>query len=258
MHKPWNAPLKFTFQFNWKAALTVSIAFYALLSLGFWQLDRAEQKRIRQQTIGDRLSARPTPLEELDLSDGRPPEFSRVLLEGEYLTNRSVFLVNKFYQGQPGYEVFTVFKLKSTARTVIISRGWVAAGRSLKEPPNIDTPEGPVSITGIIHVPATRSFFIEQEIAEMNWPLRLHQLNIEKLASRLELPVFPFSVRLDRDSQGLLQSNWPTVDTRAERSTSYAWQWFGMAGILLLVTLVRSTNVADWLRSMRNHSEDHP
>ena len=129
MHKPWNAPLKLTFQFNWKAALTVSIAFYALLSLGFWQLDRAEQKRIRQQTIGDRLSARPTPLEELDLSDGSPPEFSRVLLEGEYLTNRSVFLVNKFYQGQPGYEVFTAFRLKSKARAVIISRGWVSAGR---------------------------------------------------------------------------------------------------------------------------------
>ena len=258
MNKPSNVPLKFSFHFNWKATVTVGIAVYALLSLGFWQLDRAEQKRIQQQTIDDRLSAKPTPIEELDLSEESPPEFSRVLLEGEYLTNRSVFLVNKFYQGQPGYEVFTAFRLKSTARTVIISRGWTTAGRSLNELPNIDTPEGPVSITGTIHVPATRSFFIEQEIAGMNWPLRLHHLSIEKLASRLESPVFPFSVRLDRDSKGLLQSNWSTVDTHAERSTSYAWQWFAMAGTLLLLTLVRSTNISDWLRSMRDHSESHP
>ncbi|MGH8499708.1 MAG: SURF1 family protein [Methylococcales bacterium] len=240
--------LKLTVRFDWKAAFTIGAAFCGLLTLGFWQLDRAEEKRQNQQMIEARLSAKPFAFEELSQSFSEPLNFQRVSLYGNYLSEQSIFLVDKFYAGRRGYEVLTPFKLKSINQVVIVSRGWTALGTDPKKLPELATPNGELHLSGAIHVPAGRSFFVDQPIRDKGWPLRLHHLNMDYIGRLFAAPVFPYAVRLDEAMPGVLHRYPPAPDMHAERSTSYAIQWFAMANLLLLGTLFGCTNIAEIIR----------
>ncbi|MCI0668023.1 MAG: SURF1 family protein [Methylococcaceae bacterium] len=243
--------LRLTVGFDWKAALTIGLAFAVLLALGFWQLDRAAEKRDRQKTIEARLSAEPVAIEDLLHKSTESLDFQRVYLKGTYLAERSIFVADKFHRGQRGYEVFTPFKLESANQLVIVSRGWTALGSGRNELPKLDTPCGELHLTGAIHVARGHPFFIDQAVRDETWPLRLNQFSMEKIGRLFPNPVFPHVVRLDEAMPGVLHRYWPLPDMRAERSTSYAIQWFAMALLLSLLTFLNFTNIADIFRSKR-------
>ncbi|MCI0653239.1 MAG: SURF1 family protein [Methylococcaceae bacterium] len=219
-----------------------------MLTLGFWQLDRAKQKRQNQQIIEARLSAKPLAFEELPQSPSEPLNFQRVSLYGNYLSEQSIFLVDKFYARQRGYEVLTPFKLKSTNQIVLVSRGWTALGPDPEKLPELDAPNEELHLSGAIHIPAGRSFFIDQPIQNEGWPLRLNHLSMDHIGRLFAVPVFPYVVHLDEAMPGLLHHYPPAVDMHAERSTSYAIQWFAMAILVLLGTLFGCTNIAEIIR----------
>ncbi|MGH8548171.1 MAG: SURF1 family protein [Methylococcales bacterium] len=229
--------------------MAVGLAFAILLALGFWQLDRADEKRGKQHRIEARLSGKPVAIE--DLIQNRPEslDFQRVYLHGTYLAERSIFLLDKFYLGQRGFEVLTPFKLKAANQIVIVSRGWTDLGSGRNELPKLDTPGGEIHLLGAIHVPAGRPFFVDQPIRDTVWPLRLNQLSVQKIARLFQTPVFPYVVRLEETMPGVLYRYWPALEMNPERSTSYAIQWFAMAILLSVITLLNCTNIADVIRS---------
>lgn len=218
------------------------------MTLGFWQLDRAAEKRQNQQIIEARLSAKPLAFEELLQSPSEPLNFQRVSLYGNYLSEQSIFLVDKFYAGQVGYEVLTPFKLKSINEIVIVSRGWTPLGPDPKKLPELDTPDEELHLSGTIHVPVGRSFSVDQPIRDEGWPLRVHHLSMVHIGRLLAAPVFRCVVSLDEAMPGVLHRYPPAADMHAERSTSYAFQWFAMAILLLLGTLFGCTNIAEIIR----------
>lgn len=246
-----NSNLKLRVRLDWKAALTIGAALAILLALGFWQLDRADQKRRRQQDIDARLSAKPVAIEDLIRSRPESIDFQRVYLHGAYLAEQSIFLDDKFFLGQPGYEVLTPFRLQSSSRLVIVSRGWTALGPDPKQLPKLDTPSGELHLIGVIHAAPERSFFVDQPIRDEVWPLRLHHLNMRKIEELFPIPVFSHVVRLDEAMPGVLHRHWPVEDTHAGRSISYAIQWFVMALVLFIITLFNCTNIGDMIRSKR-------
>lgn len=198
--------------------------------------------------IEARLSAQPLGFEELT---GIRPEylnFQRVALQGTYLGEQSIFLIDQFYSGQPGYEVLTPFKLESINQVVMVSRGWTALGPDPKKLPELDTPNGELHLTGAIHVTAGRSFFVDQPIRDRAWPMRLHHLNINDIGRFFNDPVFSYVVRLDEAMPGALVRFRPAQDFHPGRSTSYAIQWFAMALLVLLGTLFHCTNLAEVMR----------
>ena len=55
--------------------------------------------------------------------------------------------------------------------------------------------------------------------------------------------VFPYPVRIAAGEQGALTVNWQVVNMSPQKHHGYAVQWFAMAGVLLVVYLLRSSNL---------------
>lgn len=212
-------------------------------------MDRAREKRQKQQMIEARQSAKPVNIQDAVQAESELLNFQRVSLQGSFIPDKNIFLVNKLHRGQIGYEVLSPFKLKSTHQVVIISRGWTPIGFDKTDLPNMPPPSGEMHLTGVVHVPSGRSFFVDQRIRKEDWPLRLHHLKMESIAPFFEVPLFPYVIRLEENLPGALQPYWPVFKTNPERSTSYAYQWFSMAGLLVLLTLVNCTNIKEVLRT---------
>ncbi len=94
-----------------------------VISLGFWQLDRADEKRQLIALFDQRKSAPAVPISQLSLdSDLR---YRQVQVRGRYLDNRQLLLDNRIRNGQFGYDAVTPLRLEGTDEVVLINRGWI-------------------------------------------------------------------------------------------------------------------------------------
>src|SRR6476659_2440830 len=112
--------------------------------LGFWQLNRADQK-IALQTSLEARSREPV----LDgQSLARSPlaaeaqHHRRVSLRGRWLAERTVFLDNRQMDGKVGFFIVTPLALIPGSGVVLVQRGWAARHfTSRTELPALTTPE---------------------------------------------------------------------------------------------------------------------
>src|SRR5690606_19552015 len=107
--------------------LTVGLLMLALLlSLGFWQLDRAQQKRDFEAAFTAAQQANPRQVDSLSRLQ-ELPRFEPVRLRGRYEAGQQGLLDVQMHQGRAGCRVWTPFRLDSGGR-VLVDRGWVPAG----------------------------------------------------------------------------------------------------------------------------------
>lgn len=241
--------LRLKIQINWKIALGVFFIVMVLLRLGFWQLDRAEQKRqIQQDRDAQRLAA-PVSIELLNLDDQKALKGTKIKLQGHFDNTKSILVSKQIFQGRSGYEVITLFNLQAGDRLILVSRGWVSA-KHRQQLPVFTAVTGVQSLVGEIYVPADKSFFLPQKIdATASWPLRVHHFDINDISQFFDRPVLPFIVRLEKDSPGVLMRHWWETRLQTTNSTSYALQWFAMVLLLSVIIILKSTNILEIIRS---------
>ncbi len=242
-------PHRLQIHFNWKIALGVLILFLVLMRLGFWQLDRAQQK---QQILKDRdaRSLNPISIKNLTLDDTNTLNHTKLNIEGSYNNDKSILISNQIFQGRPGFEVITPFNLHSSDKIVLVSRGWIPSKADIRELPGIVPIKGLQQLLGEIHVPPSNQFFLPQKIDQPpNWPLRLHHLDISVILQLFNKPVFPFVVRLDKNNPGVLERHWQITQLKPMNSISYAIQWFVMALFLIIVSFIKSSNIREIIAS---------
>ena len=120
-----------------------------MVDLGFWQLDRLDERKDRNAEVRAAIEAEARPVEDLLGTD--PPDHTAVLVAGEYLDDASFLVANRSFEGQAGYWLVTPVRLADD-RTVVVSRGWVprtwVAGNDGRE---IVTPSGPIEVLGRIN-----------------------------------------------------------------------------------------------------------
>ena len=64
------------------------------------------------------------------------------------------------------------------------------------------------------------------------------------------------ALRLAAGQPGALSVDWQVINVSREKHTGYAVQWFSMAAVLLLIFLLRSSNLWDWLRGAPHKEMD--
>jgi len=224
---------------NWKLTLTTTVLFPVLLMLGFWQLDREQEKRAVQQLHEQRSLQAPVDLHSLPTTgtDSVDLAYLRVHLRGEYLNDRNFLLDNRLHESRPGYELITPFRTDD--RVVFVNRGWLPMGPSRQQLPALPAVDGEVRLQGTIYVPPGETFVLSdvQEQAPGQWPQVIQRIDIDRMTEALEtaVGVFPFSVRLAEHSPGALLAEWPVISMSPETHRGYAVQWFTMAAVLLLL-----------------------
>ena len=241
---------KLQFKFDWKTSALILLLLPLLVSLGFWQLDRADEKARLQALFDKRQASAAIAIDQLNVDDDL--RYQPVKLIGEFANDKSLFLDNRIYQGQFGYEVVTPFNVSNRELTVLVNRGWVKGDISRRSLPDVVGVPANVEILGQVYVPQGDMLVLEHSSSE-GWPKVTQSLNIEALAPDFDTALFPFSVRLNEGAVGFLASNWNVINLQPEKHVGYAFQWFAMSFTLLIIGFLTNTNF--WaLRKLRKQS----
>ena len=205
-----------------------------LVGLGFWQLDRAEQKRNVQAEYDVRINESPVAIGPA-LQQPAALQYHRVLIAGYYDHNHTVYLDNRVHRGVPGYDVVTPLRLENSNTRVLINRGWVPQGVDRDNLPDVTPPRSWQKITGVAIVPPADVFRLAQPQAISSvWQQVWQHMDMKRFAKVVNYPVQPIVVLLDPTiSAGGFIRKWRQPDTGIAIHQGYAFQWFSMAVLLV-------------------------
>jgi len=230
-----SAVRRWSFRPRW-VTTAAAVAFCAVsVALGNWQLRRAAEKEAAFAERAARAQEPPAalPREPVDAAQWA---WRRVLLQGEFVDDRTVLLDNRTRGGRAGYEVVTPFRAVGGAQYVLVNRGWIAAGPTRAQLPAVRAPRGPVRIEGIAVAPPGAVFALgTPDPAQRVWP----HLDLERFRAWSGLPTQGVVVLQTSDSADGLMRNWPAPQSDAAKHSAYALQWylFALISIVLYVAL---------------------
>jgi len=224
----------------WPTVVTI-VLFALLLGLGFWQLDRADQKKtLLDQYRGKQESS------VLRLAPGLKStaglNYRRATVAGHYDSRHQLLLDNRTHAGRVGYEVLTPLVMEDSRVAILVNRGWIPLVQSRDILPDVTVPEHRRKLVGRIKVPPGKVFMLGREVPRRDWPWRIQQIHLDKLSAELGRPLLPVILRLDAGEPDGYVRDWkPTPGFGPERNIAYAVQWFGLAITLLIIYLVVNT-----------------
>lgn len=104
---------------------TIGVFFVAAvcIRLGFWQLDRLDQRDTRNARVAERLALPAIPLEAA-VDDTAGLGYRRVRVHGTLDVDRSIVLAGRSRAGAPGVHLLTPLRL-GDGTAVLVNRGWV-------------------------------------------------------------------------------------------------------------------------------------
>ena len=242
----------FKIQLNIPLILLGVLLLPVLLGLGFWQLDRAEEKSlIRDQFLQKKMSD-PIAIESVDLSsDPNSYRYTNVFVKGYFNYEKYWLLDNQLFQGRLGYHLLAPLEFNN--QWLLVNLGWIEAPPLREYLPRISLPEHQVKIVGHLNVENPLPFV--QGVSEgSNWPRRIPTLDLEKLSEEFGHKFLPITLRIDPRDSMALTAYWPVINMGPEKHKGYAAQWFSMALTLLVLLVFANTNL--WQRiNYKNNNE---
>jgi len=218
---------------GWRTTILTLVLLPLMVSLGFWQLDRAEEKRHIQKAVEGQQSRPPLRLEQVDAFELSQLHYRKVRISGRW--QPEVFLLdNQVQNAKVGYHVISLFKLDNGS-FVLVNRGWMPMN-----PDRNQLPEIPMIADG----EATGDIYVNEDLikdapiyAESGWPRRVQRLHLPGLSRELGMSILPLVIRLQQDSPGALQVQWSPINMLPEKHEAYAIQWFAMSVALIVFYL---------------------
>lgn len=234
----------------------------ATVSLGLWQLRRADFKSAMAQQVDQRQHDLPLrnadwPCREVRLASQlqqRP-----VVLQGHWLTDKLVYLDNRQMDGQAGFFVLTPLRLDPAPAcgpaVVLVQRGWVSRNQNDRQSlkPVMTEPDR-VEIHGNLLAEVSQIYALGQEPAlhqGVASPLLRQNMSHTDWAAWLGQSLAPFAVRQSDSPQVPskdLKRAWPAPDVGVGKHHAYAAQWFVMAliitGLYVWFQLIRPRRAA--------------
>jgi cytochrome oxidase assembly protein ShyY1 len=211
-----------------------------MISLGFWQMDRAEFKDTLQQNISARKKLSPTGLDALPASSEQR-RYHPVTIFAEYDGIHSFLLDNITLNGQVGYHVYTPV-ITTDGRAILVNRGFIQQGTTRDQLPEISAPESNVEISGLLNLPPSRTMLLAENVQETSrWPVVLQYIDIAEISSLLGYPLYDMVLWLNPDMAGAFEYDLPVLNLNAAKNIGYAFQWFAMSAALLIIYIVVNT-----------------
>jgi len=235
---------------DWRTTLATVMLIPTLLFLGFWQLDRADEKVDLIARMDERRVLPPiTPFQAQQLRVNaladRQVAMSATFTDGQY-----VLLDNRLRSGRFGYEV--VAFVEDQGLVVPLNLGWIEGDASRQTLPEVSLPVGTHELTGRLYQPSSEAFMLGANPFPAALPGVVQQLSFADWAGDLEAqfaqPIFAFEVRVGEFEPVAFAADWATVNQTPAKHQGYAVQWFTMAAALGLAFIFRSSNIASWLR----------
>lgn len=203
------------------------------ISLGRWQMHRAEEKEARQAMLESRM-AEPAVRLTGPVPSAEPLLFRRVHAEGEWLADRQIYIDNQIVGGRAGFAVITPLRLRGSPGAVLVNRGWEPRGRDYPRAPRVEAPAGPVAVEGLATLPPARYLELSGETVTGDvW----QNLSIERYRSRTGLDVLPVVILADPPGPGLA-SMAERPDAGVAKHREYELTWFSLAATTFVLWVV--------------------
>ena len=229
--------MRLRFHFRWVPFIAAAIVVSVGLSLGNWQLNRAEQKRALQQQMMARAEFEPISLNALP-ENHISEEFRRITAEGEFISSWAVYLENRPYQGKAGFYLLMPFKLSGSEQSVLVLRGWFPRDAMDRERiPEIASPKGVIRIEGRVRA-STGKLMQLGEAAVLQPGVIAQNVDVAEFARASKLSLPNFIIEQSSDTADGLVRDWPMPSVGIDKHNAYAFQWFGLSMVAALFFLV--------------------
>lgn len=216
--------------------ILVLVLVVLFINLGFWQLNRLEERQL-ENTVGEaRYTADVVPLEELLTRSGDDSDsllYRRTEAGGTFVTEDEVLIRSQVYRGQAGFHVITPL-MTGPEEAVLVNRGWVPLILDSVPVEKAAPPPGLTGVTGWISLTEEKGSFGPPD-PESGKLTTLNRIDIDRIAQQLSYPVAPVVVNADEDGPEELPIaiDAPTFEDEGAH-LAYALQWFGFALIGLI------------------------
>ncbi|MFC4277441.1 SURF1 family protein [Achromobacter aloeverae] len=234
------------------ALLLLAAAVVVLVSLGRWQLRRADERRAILAAIERGRSQPPLMLAAdtppTDLQPWRPAQAN-----GHYRDDLTVVLDNRNREGRPGYWIATPLLLEGStpATAVLVLRGWMARAQP-GQPPAVAPPAPPgiQHVTGELAERVPRLFELwhfggaamdalpQRLPAADGKPPTVQNLDLAEYGRASGFRLLPVVLEQSDADEDVLKHDWPQPSVDFNQNQGYALQWFGFASIAGIAFLV--------------------
>jgi len=220
--------------------IPAAVAFFVLIALGSWQIQRKAWKENLIAVLNAQLAAPPIalpPAAAWATLDRKRDEYRRVTFSATFdnAAEALVFAPPSTFRPDvsgPGYWVFTPARL-ADGKIVIVNRGFVPDGRQDPKTRAQGQLAGPVDIVGSMRWPDTRHWFTpDDEPAKNLW----FAADPQAIAAAKGLgAVAPFYVEQESPlPPGGLPKPGKLMVTLPDNHLQYALTWYGLAFVLVI------------------------
>ena len=217
----------------WSTALVLLFLPF-LLSLGCWQLRRAEFKQQLLHEYATRASAQPISLGQLSQRTEETWAFTHVKAQGRFI--KKPLLLDHQFNKHHRYGYQLLLPLQTAEGVVLVNRGWISPGASRQQLPAVEVPAGRQTVTGMVRLYNKPAFRLSKALdARPGWPKIIQTFDSQVLKRLLERRVWP------KAYSGVLviaPLSQPIVNMPPAKHTAYAVQWFCLAIALFLLYLI--------------------
>jgi surfeit locus 1 family protein len=226
--------LRLRFKF-WIITIAALLAVVFTLSLGRWQLSRADQKESYQASTESQGRLPAVDAQTLLATvDTKSLVHRKIVLRGHWLAPHTVYLDNRQMNDKVGQFVLTPFQMEGAGAgaVLLVQRGWVARNfldRMQVTP--IITPSGTVELEGRIVPPPSKLY----ELGEAEKTVLRQNVDLAAFSVEIGRPLLAVSVQQSGvASEGLLRE-WPKVASGVEKHYGYAFQWFALSALISIL-----------------------
>jgi surfeit locus 1 family protein len=225
------------------ATFIVAAGTLFMARLGFWQLDRLEQRRAFNQRVLAQINQSVLFLSDQTLDvDLIGMEYRKVTVTGEYEPSGEIALRNQAWQNKYGVHLLTPLRITGTDRYIYVDRGWIPgedfdAGLIEGSWQDFNEP-GIQTVNGVIRRSQMKADFgrisdpvpVAGQERIMAWNL----VNIELIKKQAPFDLLPVYIQQspERDWKNLPYRSEPDIELSEGSHMGYAIQWFTFAALL--------------------------
>ncbi len=245
---------RFIFKPSLLPSIVTALLLYIMVSLGLWQLDRAEYKANLQSIIEMRSQQPPISIDKVDTQTEQTSWlYQPVTAKGQYDNQHSLLLDNQVHNMQAGYHVYTPFKLTENT-AILVNRGWVKQTASRQQLPSIPVIEDAIQLDGYLNSePYTGISLGKQQQAYANFPGIVQSIDLNTLQTKINYHLLPMILVINQPNQSIFTIQPVTINMNSDKHQAYAFQWFALCVALLVIYItVNSKRISKQTDSNNN------
>jgi surfeit locus 1 family protein len=223
--------------------LLVIVAVGFMARLGFWQLDRLEQRRAANAQVAAQRSAPPLDLNTpFSIDSLTAMEYRSVIVRGVYDPQNEMILRNQVNESLPGYHILTPLKIDGSSLAIIVDRGFIPMEQGAPADRARYGQSGMVAVQGILRLPHIPRYFGVPDPTLVPGQSRLdawNAVNLPRMQQQVSYPLLPVYIEAVPVQAAALDAGYPVAaaslpDVSEGPHLGYAIQWFSFAGVLAL------------------------